>query len=55
MTTAIRLATLIFIVVLVGSANGYSQERRRIRISNATLSYSALPLIAARELGYKVP
>ena len=29
------------------SASG--QERRKIRISNATLSYSALPLVAARE------
>jgi ABC-type nitrate/sulfonate/bicarbonate transport system substrate-binding protein len=27
----------------------HAQERRRIRISNATLSYSALPLVAARE------
>ena len=26
-----------------------AQERRKIRISNATLSYSALPLVAARE------
>jgi len=28
---------------------GHTQERRKIRISNATLSYSALPLVAARE------
>jgi NitT/TauT family transport system substrate-binding protein len=28
---------------------GFAQERRRITISNATLSYSALPLVAARE------
>jgi hypothetical protein len=26
-----------------------AQERRKIRITNATLSYSALPLVAARE------
>jgi NitT/TauT family transport system substrate-binding protein len=49
MTMAIRLAMLCFVVVFVGSTNSYSQERRKIRISNATLSYSALPLIAARE------
>lgn len=49
MTMAIRLAMLLFIVVFVASTNSYSQERRKIRISNATLSYSALPLIAARE------
>ena len=30
-------------------AFGHAQERRKIRISNATLSYSALPLVAARE------
>jgi NitT/TauT family transport system substrate-binding protein len=30
-------------------AFGDAQERRKIRISNATLSYSALPLVAARE------
>ncbi len=29
--------------------HGYSQERRKIFISNATLSYSALSLVAARE------
>lgn len=49
MTMAIRLAVLFFVVVFVASTNSYSQERRKIRISNATLSYSALPLIAARE------
>ena len=49
MTMAIRLAMLLFIVVFVASTNSYSQEPRKIRISNATLSYSALPLIAARE------
>jgi NitT/TauT family transport system substrate-binding protein len=49
MTMAIRSAMLCFVVVFVASTNSYSQERRKIRISNATLSYSALPLIAARE------
>ena len=38
---------LIFILSLAEFGN--AQERRRIRISNATLSYSALPLVAARE------
>jgi len=49
MTMAIRFAMLLFLVLFVASTNSYSQERRKIRISNATLSYSALPLIAARE------
>ena len=34
---------------VVVPAFGHAQERRKIRISNATLSYSALPLVAARE------
>src|SRR5258708_36420129 len=41
------LGTMIF--VLSVPAFGGAQERRKIRISNATLSYSALPLVAARE------
>jgi ABC-type nitrate/sulfonate/bicarbonate transport system substrate-binding protein len=43
---------LIFIVLLVCASipvTGFAQERRTITISNATLSYSALPLVAARE------
>jgi len=36
-------------VFLSMPASGHAQERRKIRISNATLSYSALPLVAARE------
>lgn len=35
--------------VLVAPPSTLSQDRRKIRISNATLSYSALPLVAARE------
>jgi len=45
-----RLVTLVVALSLftnLTSASG--QERRKIRISNATLSYSALPLVAARE------
>ena len=49
MTMAIRSAMMCFVVAFLASTNSYSQERRKIRISNATLSYSALPLIAARE------
>src|ERR1044071_9748035 len=41
------LAALIFFIAL--PVTGRAQERRKIRISNATLSYSALPLVAARE------
>jgi NitT/TauT family transport system substrate-binding protein len=45
-----RVVTLVVAFSLftnLTSASG--QERRKIRISNATLSYSALPLVAARE------
>jgi ABC-type nitrate/sulfonate/bicarbonate transport system substrate-binding protein len=41
------LSLLIFFLSM--PAFGDAQERRKIRISNATLSYSALPLVAARE------
>ena len=44
-----RLVLVFLLVVLFAPAGGYAQERRKIRISNATLSYSALPLVAARE------
>jgi len=44
-----RVFFSILIVVLSLAASADAQERRRIRISNATLSYSALPLVAARE------
>ena len=39
----------ILVFLLSVTALGQTQERRKIRISNATLSYSALPLVAARE------
>ena len=39
----------ILLLVLSPPVLGHAQERRKIRISNATLSYSALPLVAARE------
>ena len=41
------LGVLIFLLSV--PAFGNAQERRKIRISNATLSYSALPLVAASE------
>ena len=44
-----RVFFSILIVVLSLAASADAQERRRIRISNTTLSYSALPLVAARE------
>jgi len=37
------------LVTLILPCVGRAQERRKIRISNATLSYSVLPLVAARE------
>ena len=43
---------LIFVVVcglVINVSAARAQEQRKIRISNATLSYSALPLVAARE------
>jgi ABC-type nitrate/sulfonate/bicarbonate transport system substrate-binding protein len=39
----------LLLFILSVPAFGDSQEHRKIRISNATLSYSALPLVAARE------
>jgi NitT/TauT family transport system substrate-binding protein len=45
-------SSLIYVIVLglfVNISPAHAQERRKIRISNATLSYSALPLVAARE------
>ena len=45
-----RQLVLVFLfAILFAPAGSHAQERRKIRISNATLSYSALPLIAARE------
>jgi ABC-type nitrate/sulfonate/bicarbonate transport system substrate-binding protein len=44
-----RLILLLLVAAFATAANSHAQERRKIRISNATLSYSALPLIAARE------
>jgi ABC-type nitrate/sulfonate/bicarbonate transport system substrate-binding protein len=40
---------LLLLIVFSAPTNSYSQERRKILISNATLSYSALPLVAARQ------
>jgi ABC-type nitrate/sulfonate/bicarbonate transport system substrate-binding protein len=45
-----RFGLLISVLSLLSNlAPANAQERRKIRISNATLSYSALPLVAARE------
>ncbi len=44
-----RLILLVLFAAFASAAGSDAQERRKIRISNATLSYSALPLIAARE------
>ena len=43
------LISMGLLVCTLIAANSYAQERRKIKISNATLSYSALPLVAARE------
>ena len=39
----------LFLIVFSIPTSSHSQERRKILISNATLSYSALPLVAARQ------
>ena len=44
-----HICLIIGLVALLFATRSFSQERRKIRISNATLSYSALPLVAARE------
>ena len=44
-----RFVLTVSLVALLFAAESFSQERRKIRISNATLSYSALALVAARE------
>jgi ABC-type nitrate/sulfonate/bicarbonate transport system substrate-binding protein len=44
-----RFIFILGLVALLFTTKSFSQERRKIRISNATLSYSALPLVAARE------
>ena len=46
---ASSLLLLSLVVIFALPANGSCQERRRIRISNANLSFTALPLVAARE------
>ena len=44
-----RLILFVLAAFFVAPTNGYAQERRKILISNATLSYSALSLVAARQ------
>lgn len=44
-----RLICSVLLVCAFTPVIGFTQERRKIKISNATLSYSALPLVAARE------
>ena len=44
-----KLTLLVLAIVFLVPANAYTQERRKILISNATLSYSALSLVAARQ------
>lgn len=49
MKTRIAQILLLLCAAIAPVASIHAQERRKIRISNATLSYSALPLVAARE------
>jgi NitT/TauT family transport system substrate-binding protein len=44
-----RLILTVLVLLLAMPAGARAQERRKIRVSNATLSYSALPLVAAKE------
>jgi len=45
----VRVTFILLLILNLFQASSFAQERRKIRISNATLSYSALPLVAARE------
>ncbi len=49
MKFGLTAAVLILACTVFNLRAANAQERRRIRVSNATLSYSALPLVAARE------
>jgi NitT/TauT family transport system substrate-binding protein len=44
-----KLILFVLAAFFLTPTSGYTQERRKILISNATLSYSALPLVAARQ------
>ena len=44
-----RLILVFLTVTLLAPGSSHSQERRKIRISNANLSFTALPLVSARE------
>ena len=44
-----RLILFLSLIVFSAPTSSHSQERRKILISNATLSYSALSLVAARQ------
>ena len=44
-----KLICIVLVVCAVMPVSGFAQERRKIRISNANLSFTALPLVAARE------
>ena len=44
-----RLICIVLLVCAFVPVPGFAQERRKIRISNANLSFTALPLVAARE------
>jgi ABC-type nitrate/sulfonate/bicarbonate transport system substrate-binding protein len=44
-----RLICIVLLVCAFVPVPGFTQERRKIRISNANLSFTALPLVAARE------
>ena len=43
------LALWLLVLLLFSALPARSQERRKIRISNANFSFTALPLIAARD------
>jgi len=45
----VRITFILLLILNLFQTASFAQERRKIRISNATLSYSALPLVGARE------
>ena len=44
-----KLICIVLVVCAVMPVSGFAQERRKVRISNPNFSFTALPLVAARE------
>ncbi len=44
-----KLSLFFLLLFFSAAAPSHAQERRKIRVSNANFSFTALPLVAARE------